>query len=67
MPTNIYFGETSEGKVVVRVDEDFVVVTQALRDNGWAGFTRQGTPVTVNARNVLWVEEHRSSAAAGFH
>jgi hypothetical protein len=68
MPTSIYFGATSEGKISIRVDEDFVAVSQALRDGGWAGLTVKGKDVFVNAQNVLWLEDSPSKTgrAASF-
>lgn len=51
---------------MVRVDEDFVTVSQALRDADWVEFTRRSKPVFVNSRNVWWVEEQSSERSASF-
>jgi hypothetical protein len=66
--TNLVFGATSEGRISLRVEEDFVNVVQQLRaEDGWVVLTAKGKAVAVNARNVLWVQEHQSSSrAAGF-
>jgi hypothetical protein len=69
MATNIIFGETAEGRISVRVEEDLGTVAAQLREANWVEFTdTKGHPVVVNARNVLYASEYRKSSgrAAGF-